>query len=686
MFAYSACDSITSPIEESGTEPEQPKSSRLHPPILSSPENEAKNIASSVLLQWQEVSGATDYRIQLATDKNFSSLITDTTSISTSFNADKLVQDTTFFWRINAHKDAPEGLWSKVRQFTTDTEAKAPSAPKLTAPDHGSGNQPLSLTLSWESVSEAANYQVQLSDVADFSSILINQRSESNTSGVSGLKGGKKYHWRVRSVSNSGVSQWSDVRHFTTDAAAKTLSSPVLASPASSASNQPIDLTLNWENVDAATKYQIQVARVADFSNIFIDQEETSNSFRPGGLSKGTEYHWRVRAANDDGQSPWSEAWNFKTEESATAPPPSAPSADIWVSAYMASYNHYAPPGGNWGNLPTDEIDWDAFTHLFYFSLKARADGTLSTIKAYENMNPDRINAIVSAAHNAGKPVLFTVGGWGNHHGFSNAISPAVRPVFISNIVAVLKTWGFDGVDLDMEPINGSDTENYKAFIRELHAALQNVTTPLGSKPLVTAATAWRPDVFSDLQDYFDQINLMTYDFSGAWQGWVSWHNSPVYDGGLTFSNGKPVPSIEGKINEFISAGVPKEKLGIGIDFYGYVWNGYVTDPGQSWTTAPQVEDNIPYYEIINTYYTADNYRWDGNAEAAYLKMDNSDPAKKKFVSYDDEKSIRSKINYTRQKGIGGVIIWELSGGYFKDKPAGQRDPLLQAVKEAVWQ
>lgn len=358
----------------------------------------------------------------------------------------------------------------------------------------------------------------------------------------------------------------------------------------------------------------------------------------------------------------------------------------MWVSAYMASWNHYAPPGGNWGTLPTDEIDWEAFTHLFYFALSAHPDGTLSAIKDYENLSPDRINAIVGAAHQAGKPVIFTVGGWGNYDGFSTAITPAVRPAFIASILSVLTTWGFDGVDLDMEPINPSDSDNYKAFIRELHAALQGITTPVGSKPLLTAATAWRADVFSELQAYFDQINLMTYDFSGAWPGWVSWHNSPVYDGGQKFPNGNPVPSIEGKINKFIAAGVAKEKLGIGIDFYGYVWNGYVTDPGQGWTIAPQVQDNVPYHKIMGTYYTPENYRWDAGAQAAYLRVDNPDATQKKFISYDDEESIKAKISYIRQKGIGGAIIWELSGGYFKDKPAGQRDPLLQAVKQAVWQ
>lgn len=365
--------------------------------------------------------------------------------------------------------------------------------------------------------------------------------------------------------------------------------------------------------------------------------------------------------------------------------PEYAQKSDIWVSAYLGAWNHYAPPGGNWGNLPTEAIDWDAFTHLIYFSLTANPDGSLSEIKKYHTFSPDRINAIVSAAHDHNKPVLFAVGGWGNYPGFSRAITPGVRYKFITNLINVMEKWGFDGIDVDMEPIKAGDGENYKAFITELHRRLQSKTTPLGHRPILTAATDWKPEVFADLHEKFDQINLMTYDMSGAWSGWISWHNAPVYSGGATFpSTKKPVPSADGEINEFVAAGIPKEKLGIGIDFYGYVWNGYVIKPRQSWIIKPWVKPNVPYYQILEKYYTPGRYNWDDKAKAAYLSIDHILPIKKKFISFDDEQSIEAKIQYARKKGIGGLIIWELSGGYRKDQPEEKRDLLLQKVKEEL--
>ncbi len=356
---------------------------------------------------------------------------------------------------------------------------------------------------------------------------------------------------------------------------------------------------------------------------------------------------------------------------------------DIWISAYFASWNHYAPPGGNWGNLPTDAIDWDAFTQMIYFAMHVNADGSLGPVAQYQNMNPDRINAIVAAAHAHHKPILISVGGAGNHDEFAAAIASGVRSDFVANLVQLLDDWGFDGIDIDMEPIRSADEADFKAFIHELHTALQSKTTPMLSRPRLTAAVGREAALFHELQDAFDQINLMTYDFSGAWQGWVTWHNSCLSNGGYTFpSTGQEVPSVEREVRRFMDAGVPAAKLGIGIDFYGYVWSGGVYEPRQSWTTAPTVDDNVAYHDLIADYDFSTYYRWDPDAHAAYLSIQDQTP--QKFVSFDDERSITEKINYVRQQGLGGAIVWELGGGYVKDAPAGHRDPLLQAVKSAL--
>ena len=292
----------------------------------------------------------------------------------------------------------------------------------------------------------------------------------------------------------------------------------------------------------------------------------------------------------------------------------------------------------------------------------------------------------MTRAHAAGRPVLISVAGSGSG-GFMGATTNANRAVFISNLVNFMTTYNYDGIDIDWEPLNSSEAGQYTNFVKELRVAL-NAFTP---RRLLTVATAQQPGWFALLQSQFDQINLMTYDLSGTWPGWVTWFNAPIYNGGYRFpSTSGLVPSADGMVQNFLDAGVASSKLGIGIAFYGQIWaggtgtsTGGTTAPRQSWTTAP-TNSSVSYSTIMSTYYQSNLYHWDSAAQAAYLSIDNTGSANDRFISYDDEHTCQAKVSYARNRGLGGVMIWELGEGYRSTQPAGQRDPLLQAIKQAV--
>ena len=355
----------------------------------------------------------------------------------------------------------------------------------------------------------------------------------------------------------------------------------------------------------------------------------------------------------------------------------------MWISGYYAGWMQGQ---NNDGYLTTNNIDFSALTQVIQFSLVPNADGTIDA--ASNSITQANSAALISAAHAAGVKVIICIGGWNSESNFMGATSLLNLTTFVNNIISFITSRGYDGVDIDWETLSAVDIVQYTAFITALRTALNNVSPKL----LLTAATAWQPALFATLSGMFDQIDLMTYDFSGAWPGWVSWFNSPVFDGGIKFpSNGNFVPSINDMVALYTAAGVPKSKLGIGIDFYGYVWSGGngtptggVTAPDQTWTTAPTVQANVPYYTIMQQYYQSSYYRWDSGAQSSYLSIDNPGSTNDKFISYDDEATCKSKVNYVKSNGLGGAIIWELGGGYLSAMPAGQQQPLLEAIKSAV--
>lgn len=337
-----------------------------------------------------------------------------------------------------------------------------------------------------------------------------------------------------------------------------------------------------------------------------------------------------------------------------------------WVSAYYAGWMQtYCPPSA---------IDFGAVTHIMHFSINPDGGSTISWTG--NGITASASSAIIRAAHAANKKVLVTCGGWGDASAFAEATNATNRAAFIANLVSFVVDRGYDGIDIDWEPI--SSTSQFKLFMPELRAALD------AAKPgllLTMACMDGNASHIAAVQNSIDQINIMTYDMSGAWDGWVVWHNAPVYDGGYKFpGTNRTVPSADADVSDFIAAGIAKGKIGIGADFYGYVWSG-VTAPRQTWSSTPSVSDNVPYYQIMNTYGSSP-VLWDSIAHAAYISVTTGSG---KFISLDDARTMKAKADYIRTKGIGGIILWELGGGYRPSQPAGQRDPLVQAVKTAFF-
>jgi chitinase len=357
---------------------------------------------------------------------------------------------------------------------------------------------------------------------------------------------------------------------------------------------------------------------------------------------------------------------------------PHAYAADMWVSAY---YGGWAQGCGYIGNMQADKIDYSAVTHVIHFAIQPLPDGSIDDTALC--ITPVNSASLVTQAHAAGKKVLVALGGEYTEAAFLSATNGANRQKFIRNIVNFITTRGYDGIDFDWEPVSPSSASQVRTFVNELTAALDALTP----RPLLTAAVVWEPELFAEMQDKFDQLNIMTYDLNGNWLN-GSWFNAPTYDGGYWFPASGPAPSADGLVDMFISAGVKAEKLGIGIGFYGYVAKGGtgtstggVTAPGQFWTTPPE-KTVYTYYDIMDKFYEQENYRYDSAAGSPYLSFDEPGSGEDMFITFDDESSIREKIKYVRNKQIGGVIIFQLGGGWRPDQPVP--DNLLQAVKDNV--
>jgi hypothetical protein len=288
-------------------------------PALVAPAANATNLDIDLnpLFSWTSAAYATSYQLQVATNIGFTALVFNTTLPDLSINVTGLVNSTAYYWRVRAINASGNSAWSLVRNFITEAPALvAPDAPTLVTPTDNSTGLSLTPTLSWNAAARATSYEIQVSGSPTFGTLLFTQAGLTVLSkALTGLGYSTAYYWRVRSSNGAGTSAWSAVNDFSTLAAPLVLPSiPALLSPPNIGSGQPTNPTLSWSSAANALSYQVQVSVSPSFSTTVVSLTGiTATSTPVTGLVNSTTYYWRVQAANTDGVSGWSSAWNFGT-------------------------------------------------------------------------------------------------------------------------------------------------------------------------------------------------------------------------------------------------------------------------------------------------------------------------------------------------------------------------------------
>ncbi len=187
-----------------------------------------------------------------------------------------------------------------------------PASPTLSTPSNNATEVVLSPTLTWNAVSNAVSYTLQVATGNSFSSFVYNQSGLTNTSQqISGLNIATTYYWRVNSTNIYGTSGWSNIFSYKTVAPPQ---APTLLSPLNSDGNISLTPILNWNIIANATSYTLQVSTSSSFSNYVYNQSGLTNTNQQiSGLSNFITYYWRVSATNSYGTSAWSSTWFFTT-------------------------------------------------------------------------------------------------------------------------------------------------------------------------------------------------------------------------------------------------------------------------------------------------------------------------------------------------------------------------------------
>jgi chitinase len=281
--------------------------------------------------------------------------------------------------------------------------------------------------------------------------------------------------------------------------------------------------------------------------------------------------------------------------------------------------------------------------------------------------------------------VLISIGGWSDSDKFSDAALPENRAAFVSSCIdmfikgnfapGISDPTVFDGIDIDWEypgacgatcNYRPEDTQNFTALLAEFRSQLNALSAQTGKQYLLTIAAPAGESYYSKIElnqihPYLDFINMMAYDFHGTWESVTNLH-APLYA-----SAADPTIADHGwadyAVQAYLSAGIPSNKLVLGVPFYGRGWSGVKPGPHGDGLYQPASGAARGKYEA-----GVDDYKELVPLEASYAKYLHPE-ARSVWIyngrilwTYDDPTSIGIKMNYVKANSLGGAMFWELSG------------------------
>nr|QDA39871.1 chitinase 3 [Phenacoccus solenopsis] len=275
------------------------------------------------------------------------------------------------------------------------------------------------------------------------------------------------------------------------------------------------------------------------------------------------------------------------------------------------------------------------------------------------------------------------------------------RQTFIYSAVPFLRARNFDGLDMDWEyPKGNDDKKNFVALLKELREAFEAEAQEV-KKPrlLLTAAVPVGPDNIKGGYDvpavasYLDFINVMAYDFHGKWERETG-HNAPLYAPSSVYapssdSEWRKQLSVDNAASLWARLGAPKDKLIIGMPTYGRSFtlsnpaNFKVNSPASGGGKAGEYTKEsgfLAYYEICEMLKNGATYIWDDEMKVPYMV------AGDQWVGFDDERSIRNKMQWLKTNGYGGAMVWTVDMDDFTGTVCGGdvKYPLIGAIREEL--
>lgn len=336
--------------------------------------------------------------------------------------------------------------------------------------------------------------------------------------------------------------------------------------------------------------------------------------------------------------------------------------------------------GGFRGLINTDSINIRRLSHINYAFVDVKDNRAWLHNEATDTVNLRRLSELKQKKPDLN--ILISLGGWSWSKNFSDAVlTDSSTRNFANSCVDIAAKYNLDGVDIDWEypgmrgdnnKFRPEDKEHYTLLFKYLREGLDSLNKITGRKYFLTTAVGASQSYIDHtemdkVQQYADYINLMSYDYKGG-NDTISGHHTNLYSSPDDISN----ESTDRSVKAFVAAGVPRNKLVVGMGFYGKAWQMQSDDNNGLFRRTEKFTRAGGFTYLKDSLVNKNGFvrYWDDKARAPYL----FNQEKKIFITYDDEESVKQKCKYVKDNDLAGVMFWE----YNSDK----KEYLLKTIAD----
>ncbi len=339
--------------------------------------------------------------------------------------------------------------------------------------------------------------------------------------------------------------------------------------------------------------------------------------------------------------------------------------------------------GGYTGLIDTNMVHAEKLTHINYAFVNIKNNRAFLAHPDKDSVN--FVNLKKLKLKNPDLKILISIGGWSWSGNFSSAaLSDTSRKGFAVSAVSIIRKYALDGVDIDWEypdqsgdgnTYRSGDKKNYTLMFKALRDELDKAGPWHQDRLLLTAAVGGfkqflQHTEMNKVAHYLDFVNLMTYDYFQDSSG-VAVHHTALYSS----KKYNMQDNADKAVSDYVSAGVPLNKLVIGMAFYGR--SGRLRTESLNGLGMPvnSLMGSGGYTYIKDSLLHKEGFKYyrDRKARAPFL----FNASTRQFISFDDEWSVKNKCKYVEKKKMAGVMFWE----YADDKKEYLLDKINQVLR-----